>query len=65
MDDGGGLWKVTRLTVAQNPIGFYLVHLSYGPTLDELRDSLVLGPREFAALVRDRGLKPHHTRSSV
>jgi hypothetical protein len=58
-DREGGHWKVKRLTVAENPRGFYLVHLCYGPSVDSLDDSMVLGPREFAALVRDRDLKPH------
>lgn len=58
-DFDGGVWKVKRLTVAQAPIGFYLVHLCYGPTLDAIEDSMVCGPSEFAALVRDRNFKPH------
>jgi hypothetical protein len=57
-DGDGGFWKVKRLTLAQNPVGFYLVHLCYGKTLDSLDDSLILGPREFAALIRDRDLQP-------
>jgi hypothetical protein len=56
-DSQGGVWKVRRLTIAPNPVGFYLVHMAYGPGIDDLRDSLVLGPREFAALVRERDLK--------
>jgi hypothetical protein len=59
VDGAGGFWKVKRLTVAQNPAGFYLVHLCYGEQLDSLDDSMVLGPREFAALLRDRDLRPH------
>jgi hypothetical protein len=58
-DRDGGHWKVKRLTVAANPVGFYLVHLCYGHSVDSLDDSMVLGPREFAALVRDRDLKQH------
>jgi hypothetical protein len=58
-DRDGGHWKIKRLTVAANPGGFYLVHLSYGQCVDSLDDSMVLGPREFAALLRDRDLKPH------
>lgn len=57
-DADGGVWKVRRLTVAETPVGFYLVHIAYGVNLDALGDSLVLGPREFAALVRDRDLTP-------
>ena len=57
-DGTGGVWKVKRLTLAENPVGFYLVHLCFGVNLDSLDDSLVLGPREFAALVRDRDLRP-------
>lgn len=59
IDGTGGFWKVKRLTIADNPVGFYLVHLCYGVNLDALDDSLVLGPREFAALARDRDLRPH------
>lgn len=59
VDTDGGIWKVKRLTVAENPVGFYLVHLCYGPTVEKLDDSMVLGPREFHALIRDRDLKPH------
>lgn len=59
VDGRAGFWKVKRLTIAQNPVGFYLVHLAYGSTLDVMDDSMVLGPREFAALVRDQDLKPH------
>jgi hypothetical protein len=55
----GGFWKVKRLTVAENPVGFYLVHLCYGRSLDFLDDSMILGPREFAALLRDQELRPH------
>lgn len=58
-DAAGGFWKVKRLTVAENPAGFYLVHLCYGSTLESLDDSMILGPREFAALARDRDLKAH------
>ena len=67
IDGQDGLWKVARLTIAENPVGFYLVHLCYGPTLDTLSESMILGPREFAALVRDRNLRsvrgPSHLRS--
>lgn len=59
LDRDNGIWRVKRLTMAPTPVGFYLVHVSYGTALDKLEDSLVLGPREFAALVRDRDLKPH------
>ena len=58
-DEDGGFWKVARLTVAKAPVGFYLVHLCYGTTLDSLDESMILGPREFAALTRERGLKQH------
>lgn len=57
VDRDGAYWKVRRLTVAQNPEGFYLVHLSFGPMLDSLEDSMVLGPREFAALIREKDLR--------
>jgi hypothetical protein len=59
-DGDGAFWKVKRLTVAENPVGFYLVHLAYGTSLDNLADSLICGPREFAALARDRDLKARH-----
>lgn len=58
-DAHGAFWKVKRLTLAENPRGFYLVHLCHGSTLDALDDSMILGPREFAALTRDRDLKPY------
>lgn len=57
IDGSGAFWKVQRLTVTDNPAGFYLVHLCYGATLDTMDDSMVLGPREFAALSRDRDLR--------
>ncbi len=59
IDTSGGYWKVKRLTLAENPAGFYLVHLGYGTKLESLNDSMILGPREFAALTRERDLKPH------
>ena len=59
VDGSRGFWKVKRLTVAENPVGFYLVHLCFGHTMESLDDSMVLGPREFAALLRDRDLRPH------
>lgn len=58
-DSENGFWRVQRLTMAPTPVGFYLVHVSYGTSLDQLQDSMVLGPREFGALVRDRNLTPH------
>ena len=58
-DSKGGFWKVQRLTLAATPAGFYLVHVCFGASLDKLEESMVLGPREFAALVRERDLKPH------
>lgn len=60
IDTTGGLWKVKRLTVAENPAGFYLVHLTYGASLERMTDSMILRPREFAALCRDRDLRPQH-----
>jgi hypothetical protein len=59
VDNSGGFWRVRKLTMAPTPRGFYLVHMEYGQSLDALSDSMVLGPREFAALVRDRNLRPH------
>jgi hypothetical protein len=59
VDSDASFWKVTRLTRAENPAGFYLVHLAYGTSIDTLEHAMVLGPREFAALERDRDLKPH------
>lgn len=59
LDSAGGVWKVRRLTVAENPVGFYLVHLAFGPSASELSDSMILGPHEFAALVREQDLRPH------
>lgn len=58
-DSSGGFWQVKQLTVTNNPAGFYLVHLSHGSSLDTLSDSMVIGPRAFAALVHDRDLRPH------
>lgn len=55
----GTFWFVKRLTMSDDPVGFYLVTLSHGPTIHTMHESLVLGPQEFAKLVRDRGLKPH------
>lgn len=59
IDREGGYWRVRKLTTAPAPKGFYLVHMEYGATIDALSDTMVLGPREFAALVRDRDLRPH------
>jgi hypothetical protein len=59
VDYEGALWKVKRLTLAESPPGFYLVHLCHGSSLEALHDSMILGPREFAALVRERDLKAH------
>jgi len=53
----GGLWKVRKLTVAENPAGFFLVHLMHGKDVRGLREALVLGPREWAALIRERDLR--------
>jgi hypothetical protein len=50
IDKTGLLWKVTRITMAAEPAGFYLVHLCNGRTLSTLQTSVVLGPREFATL---------------
>jgi hypothetical protein len=58
-DPTGGFWKVKRLTLADDPAGFYLVHLCFGPSLEQLQDPLVLGPREFSAFLHDRRLRPH------
>lgn len=58
-DNSQGFWKVRRLTFAERPVEFYLVHLSYGPSVDDQTESCILGPREFAALVRERELKPY------
>jgi hypothetical protein len=41
---------------------FYIVQLSYGPTQESMPDRMVLGPREFAALVRDKALTPTSAR---
>lgn len=54
MDSGGGIWKVKRLTVAENPVGFYLVHLCYGPTLEQLDESMIFG----TARIRCPGSRP-------
>jgi hypothetical protein len=59
IDREGAYWEVRRLTTAETLPDFYLVHLSYGPSLDKLEPCLVVGPREFAALVRDRNLQTH------
>jgi hypothetical protein len=58
IDNENSYWRVKRLTVAQSPAGFYLVHLAHGSSLDALTYSMVLGPMEFAALTRDRDLRP-------
>jgi hypothetical protein len=59
VDNSGSFWKVARITVAQNPVGFYLLHLCYGESLDDLKESMIVGPREFAALARERDLRSH------
>lgn len=59
VDSQGNYWKARRVTRADSPRGFFIVHLQHGVSEDQLRDSIVLGPREFAALVKDRKLKPH------
>ena len=55
----GVFWVVKRVTLADDPVGFYLVTLCHGPTLESLHESMVLGPHEFAKLVRERRLRPH------
>lgn len=59
VDSTGAFWKVKKVTTTDNPAGFYIVHMCHGPTVDDMDDSLVLGPREFAALARDRDLRTH------
>lgn len=63
VDVAGGYWRVRRVTVAESAVGFYLLHLTDGRTLDALVDSMVVGHREFAALARDRDLKPYDART--
>lgn len=59
VDREGNYWKARKVTHADSPPGFFIVHMQHGVSEHELRDSMVLGPREFAALVRERELKPH------
>jgi hypothetical protein len=57
VDRANGIWKVRRVTFADSPVGFFIVHLNFGTDLSRMGESMVLGPREFAVLVRDRGLQ--------
>jgi hypothetical protein len=57
-DEMGNHWLIRSITRAQGFDGFYAVVLAHGPTLDELPDITVLGPREFLTFVADNGLTP-------
>lgn len=60
VDRDGNYWKARKVTHAEgSPRGFFIVHIQHGVSEHELRDSMVLGPREFATLLRERQLKPH------
>lgn len=57
MDNSQTYWRVQNITTSANFPGFYLVHLRFGPAPTTLEDTRVLSPREFAALIRERGLR--------
>jgi hypothetical protein len=59
VDASNDYWTVKRVTIAEAPPGFYLVHLDCGPSRGAVTRNMVLGPRAFAALMRDRRLQPH------
>jgi hypothetical protein len=55
-DDEGARWDVTSVSSTDSFPGFYLVHVRV-TTAGGAEGAEVLGPREFAALVRGRGLR--------
>jgi hypothetical protein len=55
-------WYVRGVVRDERLGGFYIVQLSFGPTQESMPDRIVLGPREFAALVRDKALRPTSAR---
>lgn len=57
VDDEGTRCEVTSITRSDSFPGFYLVHLRITPTSGK-PDTWVLGPREFEAVKRERGLRP-------
>ena len=58
VDDEGTRCIVKSITKSDSFPGFYLVHLRIEPRDDKPETTWVLGPREFQALARERGLRP-------
>lgn len=57
VDVEGIRWRVTAITRSDSFQDFYLVHLRF-TTTSGIEGSEVFGPREFAALAHERGLRP-------
>jgi hypothetical protein len=57
-DENGARCEVKSITTSAAFPGFYLVHLRITPKGDGKEDTWVLGPREFQAVCRERGLRP-------
>lgn len=55
VDQDGVRWVVRSITRSDNFPDFYLVHLRF-VRADGAEGTEVYGPREFAAVVRERGL---------
>ena len=55
VDLDGVRWVVRSITRSENFPDFYLVHLRF-TRADGAEGTEVYGPREFAAVVRERGL---------
>lgn len=55
LDQDGIRWEVRSITRSENFPDFYLVHLRFAKA-DGAEGTEVYGPREFAAVVRERGL---------
>jgi hypothetical protein len=58
VDADNAHWHVCGVVRDEGLGGFYIVQLSDGPTQEGMPDRTGLGPREFAALVRDKALRP-------
>lgn len=57
VDLEGVRWRITSITRSDNFTDFYLVHIRF-TTASGVEGTEVFGPREFAAIVRERGLSP-------
>ena len=58
-DRDGCLWRVSKVSFAPSPSGFYILHLQFSKSQSEFKESMVVGPREWGILIRDRELRLH------